>query len=141
MRILALIAFTLLASTSVAENLSQELECLARNIYFESRGEPVDGQYAVAFVTLNRVEDPRWADTICDVVYEPSQFSWTSRNNTSINEQVAWTRAQTIARSAYYQYYHFGEDTTDGAVFFNRGRRQRYHTELKISIGNHNFYS
>lgn len=60
-----------------------ELTCLARNVYHEARGETEDGQLAVAFLTLNRVADPRYPDTICDVVKEDRgpksydcQFSW-----------------------------------------------------------------
>ena len=46
----------------------KELMCLARNIFFESRGEPRPGKVAVGVVTLNRVEDPRFPDTVCGVV-------------------------------------------------------------------------
>ena len=52
--------------------------CLALNIYHEARGEPIDGQVAVAQVTLNRVAHPDYPDDVCSVVYEANQFSWTS---------------------------------------------------------------
>lgn len=139
MRTLLLILM-LLGSTVTAEQQTSQIECLARNIYFESRGEPIDGQYAVAFVTLNRVEDPRWPDTICDVVYQENQFSWTD-DNLTISEERAWRVALVVARSATEQYYRFGEDITDGAVYFNRGPRQPYHDEHTITIGRHKFYS
>ena len=51
--------------------------CLAIAIYFEARGEPLQGQYAVGQVVLNRVEDERYPDTVCDVVFEDRQFSFT----------------------------------------------------------------
>ena len=61
-----------------------EVRCLARNIYHEARGEDIDGQIAVAQVTLNRVDSPRYPNSICDVVYHDKgprawdcQFSWT----------------------------------------------------------------
>lgn len=136
-----ILLLTLLASPALSENYSQQVDCLARNIYFESRGEPIDGQYAVAFVTLNRVEDERWPDSICEVVYQPSQFSWTVNPDRPIREQDSWQAATTVARDAIVQYYEFGEDITDGAVFFNKGPRQAYHEEHKVSIGQHNFYS
>ena len=47
-----------------------DLECLALNLYHEARNELDAGLYAVADVTQNRVADPRWPNTICDVVYE-----------------------------------------------------------------------
>jgi spore germination cell wall hydrolase CwlJ-like protein len=55
----------------------EEIECLSRNIYHEARGEGHVGMTAIAMVTLNRVKDPRWPKTVCKVVYQPYQFSWT----------------------------------------------------------------
>lgn len=51
--------------------------CLATAIFFEAGIEPVDGKVAVADVILNRVEDRRYPDDICAVVFEPNQFSFT----------------------------------------------------------------
>jgi spore germination cell wall hydrolase CwlJ-like protein len=47
-----------------------EKECLARNIYHEAANEPVEGQVAVAVVTLNRANDPFYPSDICQVVYQ-----------------------------------------------------------------------
>ena len=49
------------------------LMCLALTIYYEARGEPTIGQYAVAEVVLNRAEKRDLS--VCDVVYQPGQFS------------------------------------------------------------------
>ena len=65
--------------------LSAAVICLALNIYHEARGEPIEGQRAVASVTLNRTLDPRWPSTVCGVVYDPQQFSWTSHPRLSLN--------------------------------------------------------
>ena len=51
--------------------------CLALNIFFEARAEPLDGQLMVAEVTLNRVASKHYPDTVCDVVWQRKQFSWT----------------------------------------------------------------
>lgn len=56
--------------------------CLALNIYHEARGEPLDGRIAVAQVTMNRVESKRYPNTVCEVVYQKSQFSWTAGDPT-----------------------------------------------------------
>src|SRR5690606_28361881 len=48
----------------------KEQKCLAEAIYFEARGEPVEGQAAVAQVVLNRVRNPAYPNTICGVVYQ-----------------------------------------------------------------------
>lgn len=57
------------------------LSCIALNVYFEARNENMSGQYAVALVVLNRVEDSRWPNEVCDVVTQRNdnnvcQFSW-----------------------------------------------------------------
>ena len=48
----------------------KQISCLARNVYYEARGESLEGQKAVALVTLNRVENSMFPDTICGVVNE-----------------------------------------------------------------------
>ena len=65
----------------------EEVECLAKNIYFEAGYEPEEGMIAVAQVTKNRVEHPAYPQTYCDVVWQVTknkktgkrvaQFSWT----------------------------------------------------------------
>ena len=54
------------------------LLCLATAIFFEARNEPIEGQYFVAEVVINRVKDERYPDTVCGVVFQKSQFSFTS---------------------------------------------------------------
>ena len=53
-----------------AQLIEAERRCLAAGIYFEARGESVEGQLAVARVILNRVNAPNYPDSICGVVYE-----------------------------------------------------------------------
>src|SRR3546814_6354866 len=66
----------LVAATPVSTDLDSDLRCLATAVYFESKGEPLEGQLAVAQVILNRRESRRFADTICGVVHQPTQFSY-----------------------------------------------------------------
>ena len=63
----------------------REVQCLAKNIYFEARNQDEYGKFGVAQVTLNRVDSPRFPNSICKVVFQPSklpkkrhlcQFSW-----------------------------------------------------------------
>ena len=60
--------------------LETALMCLALNIYFEARSEPIQGQIAIAEVTLNRVASPNYPDNVCEVVLQNNkdgcQFSW-----------------------------------------------------------------
>jgi len=53
-----------------------DLACLAGAIYFESKGEPLSGQLAVADVIINRTKSDRFPDSICGVVTQPGQFSF-----------------------------------------------------------------
>ena len=65
-------------------SLGNEVDCLAKNIYWEARNQSINGMYAVAKVTLNRVNDSRWPSTVCAVVKQRKlrggswicQFSW-----------------------------------------------------------------
>lgn len=53
-----------------------EMHCLAKNIYFEARGESTRGKVAVANVTMNRVDSPYYPNTICGVVYQAKHSTW-----------------------------------------------------------------
>ena len=60
---------------------SDELECLAKNIYHEARGESREGKIAVANVTLNRVHSTRFPDTVCGVVHQAVYSRWWLENH------------------------------------------------------------
>lgn len=71
---------------SLDSEIQKQLTCLATNIYFEARGESVEGRIAVGQVTLNRVNSSKFPNTVCGVVYQKTynqktekticQFSW-----------------------------------------------------------------
>src|ERR1700750_740338 len=61
---------TLSREVKRAQKRESDLQCLAENVYFESRGEPLKGQYAVAEVTLNRTRSANFPHTVCGVVHE-----------------------------------------------------------------------
>lgn len=62
---------------SVIKLNKREFDCLATNVFFESRGESLLGKIAVSQTVFNRLKTKKWGNTICDVVYSPAQFSWT----------------------------------------------------------------
>ena len=68
----------------VAEIDVDEMHCLAKNIYFEARGESLKGKIAVANVTMNRVDDPNYPNTICGVVYQAKYSKWWQEHNGSL---------------------------------------------------------
>lgn len=54
-----------------------DIACLARNAFNEARGEGFEGQLGTILVALARVKSKRFAHSVCGVVYQPYQFSWT----------------------------------------------------------------
>ncbi|MBR0713609.1 cell wall hydrolase [Bradyrhizobium liaoningense] len=81
-------------------------KCLAEAVYFESRGEAVRGQIAVAQVVMNRVFSGKYPDTVCGAVYQNKhrhlacQFTFACDNNADvIREPDMWERAKKIAKA------------------------------------------
>lgn len=88
------------AATEVPDS---EQDCLASAVYFEARGETLDGQLAVADVVLNRVKSDKYPDTICEVVEQPWQFSFvnaTGRIPAANRASDAWKKAVAISEIA-----------------------------------------
>lgn len=119
----------------------RDVACLARNIYHEARGEPVEGQIAVAQVTVNRVRTGDFGNSICKVVYAPRQFSWTLDKNKRVKNDKAWDTSVAIANEVLNGRAHL---PNFNALYFHtkqvrpswkRGKR------IVTTIGNHIFYS
>ena len=93
----------LMANVDAPQTLSDQLECLAGAIYFESRGEPIEGQLAVAQVIINRAESTVFPSDYCGVVTQRSQFSFVKNGRIPTNRSnaAAWERARKIARIAH----------------------------------------
>jgi spore germination cell wall hydrolase CwlJ-like protein len=75
----------------------KDIVCLANNVYFEAANEPMLGKIAVAQVTINRVKNGHWGDTICDVVHAKDQFSWTNRDKHKIERTSEQYRDSVLA--------------------------------------------
>jgi spore germination cell wall hydrolase CwlJ-like protein len=60
--------------TTSARDVEKQLQCMARNIYWEAASEPFEGKVAVAQVTINRVQSGKFADSVCGVVYQKTRF-------------------------------------------------------------------
>ncbi|MFM0095585.1 cell wall hydrolase [Paraburkholderia nemoris] len=131
--------------------LASALLCLAANVFFESRGEPIPGQYAVALVTMNRAgHDPR---KVCQEVTKPKQFSWTTlylqrrRGSFSVKQEYvmkdedSWDRATKIARVVLSGRF---PDITNGATYYHATYVHpgwRKEVVYREKIGNHLFYA
>ncbi len=123
------------------------LQCLALNVYHEARGESEQGQAAIAIVTLNRVASRRFPDTLCEVVWQSGQFSWTQDGRSDRpRDRAAWTRALGIvARVLRSRSGDFSAlrrrlgDATHYHAHFVRPRWSRRLSRIE-RIGDHIFY-
>jgi spore germination cell wall hydrolase CwlJ-like protein len=92
----------LVGDMPVESDMTPDMKCLAQAVYFESRGEPIEGQLAVAEVVINRAKSGLYPDNYCDVVTQPAQFSFVRHGRIpSVNEaSAAWQKAKAIAEIA-----------------------------------------
>jgi spore germination cell wall hydrolase CwlJ-like protein len=83
-------------------DLTPDLKCLAQAVYFESRGEPIEGQLAVAEVVINRARSGQYPVNYCDVITQPAQFSFVHHGviPTADETSAAWQKAKAIAEIA-----------------------------------------
>jgi len=130
----------LVADYAGAETPDEETDCLARAVYWESKGEPLAGQLAVAEVIINRSQSGRFASTICGVVRQRGQFSFVRGGYIPAAPQGSrdWRTAVAIAQIAR-------QDLADGgaprALFFHARRaRPGWRLTRVATVGNHVFY-
>lgn len=89
-------------ATQVRDFHGRNIDCLARNVYYEARSESLLGQYAVAEVTMNRKGSLGYPKTVCQVVYQREAFSWTGMKGLKEPSGPAWERARKVAQDVYY---------------------------------------
>mgnify|MGYP003132292725 CR=1 FL=1 len=127
--------------------------CLALNIFFEARNQPLQGQVAVTQVVLNRVSDPEYPDKICDVVFQAQknksgrilrnrcQFSWFCDGKSDVPHDIDALRwANHVAISVLYGLH---PDITNGATHYHSNKvRPKWAVSMKktVEIGDHMFF-
>lgn len=133
------------AQPQIVQVNPEDLYWLAINIYHEARNEPLIGRIAVGVVTLNRVYDPRYPNTVKTVVTEYKQFSW--YNNRKVpppKNKKAWEDSQRIARFLLTQGYESDiVGVLEGATHFHAIYVNPKWAKTKTlvgRIGNHIFY-
>ena len=127
----------------------EELYCMQQNIYFEARNQSTLGQVSVAWVTLNRVESERYPNTICDVVWQHKQFSWTHDGKAdtpgdNVLEQQAWETAGLVAEVVLLDWARARRSPVEDATMYHADYVEPYwasaYTEV-TRIDNHIFYN
>ena len=132
----------LVAELPAAEELSDEMRCLASAVYFESRGEPLAGQLAVAQVVINRSESSRFPSSYCGVVYQRAQFSFVRGGSMPRIKtgSAAWDRAKKIARIAHQGLWE--SEAQDSLYFHATYVKPRWASKKtrRAAINTHIFY-
>ena len=137
------VAFAGLAAAVSAQVLpdvpDDQLACLAGAVYFESKGEPLLGQLAVARVILNRTRSGAYPGSICGVVMQRSQFSFVRGGvMPSAPDGTQYRTALAIAEIALSDQW---QDPSDGALSFHARRVSPGWAMTQVAtIGNHIFY-
>jgi spore germination cell wall hydrolase CwlJ-like protein len=122
------------------DELSRELDCLAGAVYFEARGETLEGQLAVARVVVARSKSGRFPDSYCGVVLQPSQFSFVRSGAipAANRDSLQWHNAVAIAQIAHAGTW---QSPVEGALFFHAARvSPSWRLRRMAQIDNHIFY-
>lgn len=120
--------------------MDEELRCLASTVYFESKGETLEGQLAVAKVVIARRDSGRFANSLCGVVYQPSQFSFVRGGKMPAipASSRSWAEAVAIAQIALNDTW---ESPVEGALFFHaRHVSPGWRMQRLAAVDNHVFY-
>jgi len=157
----AVLFFSYFATVSVTEKLyhkhveaqirkdfNRQVECLAKNIYYESATEPYEGKLAVAQVTINRTNNPNFPSDFCSVVYQRDekvcQFSWTCwKASVKTPDEYTWEECMHIARMAVTKPTLHRELALSKALFYHATYVSPGWKNLRVikKIGNHVFYT
>ncbi len=139
----------MLVSPVTADMRQKQLDCLARNIYYEAGYEPFEGKVAVAQVTINRAENPNFPSDICKVVYQKNivyekvlcQFSWYCDQATikrPMNGPV-YTESMEVAKKVLLEGFRI--DAVKSALYYHADYvNPRWNREKVTKIGRHIFY-
>lgn len=132
-----LICSIFLPDQSTAQYEQNEIQLLARCVNGEARGEPYEGQVAVAAVILNRVESPSFPNSIAGVIYQPGAF--TAVNDGQINVPI--DPSSSVYRAC--QEAMNGTDPTGGAIYYYNPAKTTnqwiYSRQVLTVIGKHRF--
>ena len=116
--------------------LVDSYRCMVENIWHEARGEGIKGMHAVALVTMNRAKQRQ--KTVCEIVYEPRQFSWTDNVTSDMLDNI-----DDVRKAAANVMTGNVNDFTNGATHYHAS----YVSPLWASsmqrvavIGKHHFY-
>ena len=135
---------------ATAADRTRQLECLTRNIYWESATEPFEGKVAVAQVTINRVASGKFAPDICGVVYQKNviaekvvcQFSWMCDGSSKIKPiyPAQWRESEEVAKKVLLEGFRL--PSVKNALYFHADYIQPQWGKPQVAkFGRHIFYA
>ena len=123
------------SGSSTGSNSSSSLNLISRFVYAESRGEPYQGQVAVAAVILNRVKDSRFPNTVSGVVYQSGAFTCVTDGQINLSPNNTAKKAAQDAMNGWDPslgaVYYFNPNTATSKWIWSR--------TMTIKIGKHRF--
>ena len=132
-----------------AEVRNKQLDCLARNIYYEAGNQPFEGKVAVAQVTMNRVESGVFPNDVCKVIYQKNvvyekvlcQFSWycTNPSGKPPKHTEVYRESELVARQVLLEGFRL-PGLKDAMYFHGDYINPGWKRERVAKIGNHIFY-
>jgi len=136
-------------SSITAEVRNKQLECLARNIYYEAGNQPFEGKVAVAQVTINRAESGQFPKDICQVVYQKNvvyervlcQFSWYCETATIMRPKntAVFKESEMVARQVLLEGFRL--PSLQKALYFHATHiNPKWNREKVAVIAGHVFY-
>lgn len=136
-------------SSVTAEVRNKQLECLAKNIYYEAGGEPFEGKVAVAQVTINRSESGKFPSDLCKVIYQKNvvyekvlcQFSWycTAPSARTPKNLAVYKESEIVARQVLLEGFRL--PSLNNALYFHAKNLKPGWEHKKVAvIGGHVFY-
>lgn len=152
LRLILTIFLFILSLNSYADNIkssSKELTCLAKNIYFESSGEPIKGKIAVAQVTVQRALHKNFPNSICKVIHQSTeinnkkicQFSWNCNPQKKFLkfDSKTYKECQQIAKMVLIDGYRI-KHLKSSLYFHSKNINPKWGKKHLATIGNHKFY-
>jgi spore germination cell wall hydrolase CwlJ-like protein len=129
--------------------VEQRLSCLAMNVYREAAGEPFEGKVAVAQVIINRINDARFPNDICGVIYQKNifmekivcQFTWHCHGSSKARpiDTVAYDESFQVAKKVLLE--NFRLDSVKNAIYYHADNVHPNWKYQKVAkIGSHIFY-
>jgi N-acetylmuramoyl-L-alanine amidase len=130
----------MVADRAAATTGDKQADCLATSVYFEAKGEPLDGQLAVAQTIMNRAASGRFPDSYCGVVRQKGQFSFLRHGGMPAAPKAssAWKRAVAVALIARDGLW---KQIAPDALYFHARRVSPGWGKVRVaSLGNHIFF-